>query len=95
VPRLRALAQLDLDHLYLIIGCAIAKAIGIVATGIVAAAEIAAAKLPDDVAAVDAVVGAEAAFAGIVIKAAELRTPIERFDRVRAERSEAHRRNIE
>ena len=61
----------------------------------VAAAEVAAADLPDDVAADLAVIAAEAAFAGIVREAAELRAFVERADRVGAQRAEAHRRDVE
>src|SRR3546814_16632353 len=68
VPRFRSLAQLDLDHLHLIRLRRVAKAFGIETPGVVAAAEIAAAELPDDVAAVRAVIGAESAFAGVVIE---------------------------
>lgn len=47
------------------------------------------------VAAVLAVVGADAAFAGVVVEAAELRALVERADGVGAERAEAHRRDVE
>ena len=61
----------------------------------VAAAEIARADLPDDVAAVLAVIGAEAALAGVVGEAAHLRALVERADGVGAERAEAHGRDVE
>ena len=61
----------------------------------IAAAEIARADFPDDVAAVFAVIGAVAAFAGIVGEIAFLGADVERADGVRAERAETHRRNIE
>ena len=50
-----------------------------------AAAEIAGADLPDDVAAALAVIGAEAAFAGVVREAAELGAAVQRADGVGAE----------
>ena len=61
----------------------------------VAATEIARADFPDDVAAVFAVIGAVAAFAGVVGEIAFLGAAVERADGVGAERAEAHRRNIE
>ena len=59
------------------------------------ATEVAAAQLPDQVAATFQMVGADAALAGIVGEIAELGAPVERADRVRAERAEAHRRDVE
>src|SRR3546814_6357845 len=73
VPGLGALAQLDFDHLDLILRGAIAEAFGVEPPHLVAAAEIAAAEFPDDVAAVGAVIGAETALAGVVIEVAEPR----------------------
>ena len=61
----------------------------------IAAAEIARADLPDDVAAAFAVIGAEAAFAGVVREAAHLGAGVERADGVGAERAEAHGRDVE
>ena len=61
----------------------------------IAAAEIARADLPDDVAAVFAMIGAVAAFAGVVREIALPGADVERADGVRAERAEAHRRNVE
>src|SRR3546814_15746275 len=68
-----ALAQLDLDHPHLVDLRRVAEAFGVEATGAVARAEIAAAEFPHDVAAMRAVIGAEAALAGVVIEAAGLR----------------------
>src|SRR5580700_2810453 len=59
------------------------------------AAEIARADLPDNVAAVLAMIGTEAAFAGVMGKAALFRAGVERADRIGAERAEAHRRDVE
>src|SRR3546814_3718938 len=92
---LRALAQLELDHPDLLALRDVAEAFGIETTGLVAAAEIAAAKLPHDVAAMGSVIGAETAFAGVVIETTALRAEVERLDRPRAERAEAHRGNVE
>src|SRR3546814_13759203 len=68
MPRLGALAELDLDHLDLLVLRAVAEAFGVEAAACIAAAEIAAAELPHDVAAVGAMIGAEAAFAGVVVE---------------------------
>src|SRR3546814_17890506 len=91
VPGLGARAQLDFDHLDLILRGAIAEAFGVEPPHLVAAAEIAAAEFPDDVAAVGAVIGAETALAGVVIAVAEPRAEVKRLDRLCAERAEAHR----
>ena len=93
VARLGALAQLELDHLDLRIGRGRGEALGREAAVRVAAAEIAGADLPDDVAAVFAVVGAEAALAGVMREAAELGALVQRADGVgaRARRSSSRR----
>ena len=62
---------------------------------VVAAAEVARADLPDQVAAVDAVVPADRAFAGVVREVAALGAGVQRQDGVRRERPEAHRRDVE
>src|SRR3546814_5219724 len=93
MPRLGALAELDLDHLDLLVLRAVAEAFGVEAAACIAAAEIAAAELPHDVAAVGAMIGAEAAFAGVVVEIAQPRAEIERLDRPRAERAEADRKS--
>lgn len=59
------------------------------------AAEVAAAQFPGQVAAVFAVVGADAAFAGVVGEVTQLGALVERADRVGAQRAEAHGRDIE
>ena len=60
-----------------------------------AAAEVAGADLPDQIAAGLEVIRAQAAFAGVVREAADLRAGVEREDRVLAERAVAHRRHVE
>src|SRR6185437_4632833 len=92
---LGALAQLDLDHLDLRVGCRLGEALGREAAIGVAAAEIAAAQLPDDVAAELSVIAAVAALAGIVSEAAEFRASVEGADCVGAQGAEAHRRDVE
>src|SRR3546814_16873805 len=89
-----ALAQLDLDHPHLVDLRRVAEAFGVEATGAVARAEIAAAEFPHDVAAMRAVIGADAALAGVVLEAAGIRPQIERLDSACAELSETHRRNV-
>src|SRR5436305_1155535 len=93
---LGALTDLELDHLDLIVGCDAGELLRIEgAVGAVAAAEIARPDLPDDIAAVFPVIGAEAALAGIVREAALLGAGVQGPYRVRAERAETHRRDIE
>src|ERR1700752_3124584 len=92
---LGALADLELDHLDLVVGGDLGEQFGIEAAVAVAAAEITGADLPDDVAAVLAVIGADAALAGVMRETAALRAGIERAHRVGAERAEAHRRYVE
>src|SRR6185503_15080066 len=75
---LGALADLELDHLDLVFVGDLGKQIGIEAAVAVTAAEIAGADLPDDVAAILAMIGADAALAGVVGKVALLRAGIER-----------------
>ena len=70
--RLGTLAELDLDHFDLLLRRRLGEALGRERSIHVAAAEVAGADLPNDVAAVFAVVRAEPAFARIVRKAAEL-----------------------
>ena len=59
VARLRALAQLELDHLHLRIGGGFGELSARIVPSRVAAAEIARADLPDDIAAALAVIRAE------------------------------------
>ena len=76
VAGLGALAELELDHLHLRVGRALlGEALRAEAAVVVAAAEVARADLPDQVAAVLAVVAADRAFAGVVREAAALARP--------------------
>ena len=95
VAGLGALAQFDLDHLDLRVGGGGRKFLGVEMARCVAAAEIAGAELPDDVAAPLAMVGAVAALARVMGETAKLGAAVERADRVGAERTETHRRNVE
>src|ERR1700722_15641279 len=89
------LAQLDLDHLDLRIGGDLGEFLGIEDSVWVAAAEIARADLPDDIAAVLAMVRRKAAFAGVMGEAALFGALVERPYGVGRERAEAHRRNVQ
>ena len=95
VARLRALAQLDLDHLDLGSVAFAAKRSLAETPVLVAAAEVARRDLPDQVAAVHAVVRADRALARVVREAALLRTAVQREDRVAGQGTEAHRRDVE
>ena len=92
---LGALAELQLDHLYLRVGRTGGELLGREGAVGVAGAEIAGTDLPDDVAAALAVIGAVAALAGVVREAAELGTAVQGADGVGAQRSEAHGRDVE
>src|SRR4051794_3716099 len=93
---LGALADLELDHLDLVVGRHARELLGIEgAVDTVAAAEIARPDLPDDVAAVFAVIGADAALPGIVREATLFRARVQGPHRVRAERAKAHGRDVE
>src|SRR6202162_5965546 len=95
VAGLGALRDLDLDHLDLGGARLLGELFRIELAVRRAAAEIAAADLPDQVAAVLAGIAADPALAGVVGEAAELGALVERAHRVRRERAEAHRRNVE
>src|SRR6202051_67615 len=92
---LGALADLEFDHLDLIVATDAGDYIGMEPAAAVAATEIAGADLPDDVAAIFAVVRADAALASVVREAALFGAGIERAHRVGTERAKAHRRDVE
>ena len=91
VAGLGPLAQLDLDHLDLRFGGDGGEFLGVEAAIEIAAAEIAGADLPDDVAAVLAMVRRNAALAGVMGKAALGRAPVQRPHGIGAQRAETHR----
>lgn len=95
MARFGALAELDLDHLHLRAGGLGGETLGIEATVRGTATEVAAAQLPDQITAVLAVVGADAAFTSVVVELAEFRPFVERANGVGTERAEAHRRDVE
>src|SRR5471032_1474206 len=90
-----ALAHLDFDHAYLRVLRLRGEAFRVEAAVAGAAAEVATAQFPGQVAAVFAVVRADAAFAGVVGKVAELGALVQRANGVGAQRAEAHGRDIE
>src|SRR6266404_3126664 len=92
---LGALADLEFDHLDLVVARDAGEFFRVERTIAVAAAEIAGADLPDDVAAVFAMIGTDAALAGIVREAALPGAGIQRAHGVRAERAKTHRRDVE
>ena len=91
---LGALAQLELDHLRLRVAGIGLEALGAETAVIVAAAKVARADFPDQVAAVDAVVLADRAFAGVVRKAAAFGAAVQSQDRVSTQGAETHRRDV-
>src|SRR5439155_10213638 len=92
---LGALADLEFDHLDLVVGRDAGEFFRVERTIAVAAAEIAGTDLPDDVAAIFAMIGTDTALAGIMREAALPGTGIQRPHGVGAERTKTHRRNVE
>src|SRR5262245_37200147 len=92
---LGALTELDLDHLDLRVGRVRDELCLVEAAVLVAAAEVAGRDLPDQVAAMHAMIGADRALACVVRETALLRAAVQRQDRVARERTEAHRRDVE
>ena len=85
MPSLGTLRNLDLDHLHLVLDRLLGKSVGIeVAIG-GSAAEVATAKFPHEVAAVLAVVGTDASFAGVMEEVALLGTLVQGHDGVSAQ----------
>lgn len=89
------LTELDLDHLHLIERGPLREHLLIEAPIRRAAAEISGADLPDEIAAMAQMVWGDPALSGIVIKAAQLRAHVQRLDRATAQRTEAHRQDVE
>src|SRR6476659_546331 len=92
---LGALAHLEFDHLDLVVGRDAGEFLRIERAVAVAATEISRANLPNDIAAVLAMIGTDAALAGVMREAALFGAGIQRAHRVRTKRAKAHRRNIE
>src|ERR1700761_2807655 len=94
-PGLGALAELDLDHLDLIVGRGGGEEPGIEGAVELAGAEIAGAQLPDDVAAIPLVIRAVTTLTRVMGKAAQLGTLVQCKDGVGAQGAKAHRRDVE
>src|ERR1700688_4482664 len=92
---LGALADLEFDHLDLIVGGDAGEFLWVERAVPVAAAEIAGADFPDDVAAILAVIGADAALAGVMGEAAFFGAGIQRAHGIGTERAETHRGDVE
>src|SRR3954464_15289980 len=89
-------ADLELDHLDLVVAGDAGKLLRIEgAVAAVTAAEIAGTDLPDDVAAVLAVIRADAALAGVMGKPALLGAGVQRAHRIGAGRAKTHRGDFE
>src|SRR5208337_4533606 len=95
VSGLGALADLEFDHLDLVVGSDAREFFRIERAIAVAATEISGTNLPDQVAAVLAMIGTDAALAGVMGEAALFGARVQRAHRVRTERAKAHRRDIE
>src|SRR6476620_4690266 len=92
---LGALADLEFDHLDLVVGRDAGEFFRVERTVAVAAAEIAGADLPDDVAAVFAMIGTDTALTGVMREAAFFCAGVQRAHGVGAERAKTHRRDVE
>src|SRR5690606_40895262 len=95
VPRLGALAQLEFDHLHFGPARLRSEALGVEGPVLVTAAEVAAAQLPDQIAAVLQVIGADAPLPGVMGETAELGALVERENSVGAQGAETHRGDIQ
>ena len=85
MARLGTLAHLDLDHAHLRAARLGRKTFGIEAPIWRAAPEVAAAQFPHQVTTVLAMVGADAALAGVMVEIAQLGALVERTDGIGAE----------
>ena len=94
MARLGALAQLELDHLHLRVARVRGEGLGVEAAFGIAAAEVAGADLPDQVAAVLAVVAADRTSPVSCAKPPRA-AAVQRQDGVGAQGAEAHRRDVE
>ena len=85
MARFGALAHLDFDHAHLRVLRLHGETFRVETAVAGAAAEVAAAQFPGQVAAVFTVIGADAAFAGVVGKVAKLRALVQRANGVGAQ----------
>src|SRR5699024_2732749 len=93
--RLRALGQFERDHLDLRVLGLLGEHLGVEPAFGGAGAEVRGAELPDEVAAVFAVVGRDRALTGVMGDPAHRRALVQGADGVVAQRAEAHRRDVE
>ncbi|CAM5476401.1 hypothetical protein SSPIM334S_01595 [Streptomyces spiroverticillatus] len=94
-PRLGPLRQLQRHALHRRVGGLLPELLGVEAPVLRTTAEISGAELPDDVAARPQVVLGEPALARVVGETAPRDARVERQDRVRGQRPEAHRRHVQ
>src|SRR4051794_11805092 len=95
MARFGALTDLEFDHLDLVVGSDAREFVRVERAVPVSAAEISGPNLPDQVAAMLAVVGADAALSGVMREAALFRPGVQRAHCVGTERAKAHRGDIE
>src|SRR2546423_14702762 len=91
----RALVDFEFDNLDLVFGGDRSEFVRIERAVAIAAAEISGTDLPDQISAVLAVIGTDAALASVMREAALFRASVERAHRIGTERAEAHRRDVE
>src|ERR1700745_2739006 len=92
---LGALADLEFDHLDLIVGGDAREFLRIERAVAVATTEISGTDLPDQIAAILAVIGTDSALAGVMREAALLGARVQCAHRVGTKRAETHRRDVE
>ena len=95
VARLGTLAEFDFHHLDLGVARVGAEFVGIEAAVVVTAAKISRADFPDQVAPILAVMHRNRPLAGVVCKTTAFGARVERQNRVRAQGTETHGRNIQ
>ena len=93
--RLGALAQLQLDRANRVRGDHLFELVQAELAGCVAAAEVSGADLPDQITVTATMGRANGAFPCVVSKLPCLGASVESFDGITAERTEAHRRDIQ
>ena len=95
MTRLGALADFQFNHLDLIAGRDLGELLRIEGAIVIAATKISRPDLPDQIAAIFAMIGADTALTGIVREAALLGARVQRANGIRAEGTKTHRRDIE
>ena len=95
VPGLGALREFDLDHLDLGMGCLGSKAVRVELPVARSATKVSAADLPDQIAAMFAVMDRNRALTRVMRETTELGPPVQGLDRISGQRPEAHCGDIE